>query len=259
MFQHLQVSLEDVYNGTMKKLALQKSIICPTCKGNCSHLFTIHNFFWVIIFNSKSFSAKIWALCSLLCVLYLLQCVLYYYCVLYTHYGVLCTHYCVFCTHYCCSVSVTVCSVSIIVCSVPITVCSVSITVAVQVWVPQRKVLQRNALHVMVEAYKSGCSKLVPGWCSSSKHTVIFAKAAEKKLMLNICVRIVMERRRFKRRRYQKFILTKVCSDLCREKFCSTNSNLQHFVSLWCAFIVFVHSSCVARQPDVFPQSKLTK
>ncbi|XP_031396842.1 chaperone protein dnaJ 3-like [Punica granatum] len=31
--QHLRVSLEDLYNGTMKKLSLSRNILCPKCKG----------------------------------------------------------------------------------------------------------------------------------------------------------------------------------------------------------------------------------
>lgn len=30
----LSVSLEDMYNGAMRKLALQKNIICDKCEGN---------------------------------------------------------------------------------------------------------------------------------------------------------------------------------------------------------------------------------
>ena len=34
----LQVSLEDMYNGTVRKLALQKNIVCPKCEGLlCQH------------------------------------------------------------------------------------------------------------------------------------------------------------------------------------------------------------------------------
>ena len=29
----LSVSLEDMYNGTIRKLALQKNVICDTCDG----------------------------------------------------------------------------------------------------------------------------------------------------------------------------------------------------------------------------------
>ena len=28
-----QVSLEDMYNGTTRQLALQKSVLCPKCEG----------------------------------------------------------------------------------------------------------------------------------------------------------------------------------------------------------------------------------
>lgn len=30
----LSVSLEDMYNGAMRKLALQKNVICDKCEGN---------------------------------------------------------------------------------------------------------------------------------------------------------------------------------------------------------------------------------
>lgn len=38
----MRVSLEDLYNGTMKKLSLSRNILCPKCKGyvsivNCFH------------------------------------------------------------------------------------------------------------------------------------------------------------------------------------------------------------------------------
>lgn len=31
----LSVSLEDMYNGATRKLALQKNVICDKCEGNC--------------------------------------------------------------------------------------------------------------------------------------------------------------------------------------------------------------------------------
>lgn len=37
----LKVSLEDLYNGTSKKLSLSKNVLCPKCKGyytNSPHL-----------------------------------------------------------------------------------------------------------------------------------------------------------------------------------------------------------------------------
>lgn len=147
MFQHLQVSLEDVYNGTMKKLALQKSIICPTCKGNCSHLFTIHNFFWVIIFNSKSFLQK----------------------------SGLCVHYCVFCIYYSVFCTITVCFTPITVCSVPTTVCSVPITVALYpllcVLYPLLCALYPLlcALYLLLLLCRCGCHK---GRCCREMHSM---------------------------------------------------------------------------------------
>ena len=38
----LKVSLEDLYNGAVRKLALQKNVICPKCEGN-SYLCDIGN------------------------------------------------------------------------------------------------------------------------------------------------------------------------------------------------------------------------
>lgn len=32
----MSVSLEDLYNGAIRKLALQKNIICPKCEGKCA-------------------------------------------------------------------------------------------------------------------------------------------------------------------------------------------------------------------------------
>lgn len=34
MVHQLSVSLEDMYNGAMRKLALQKNVICDKCEGN---------------------------------------------------------------------------------------------------------------------------------------------------------------------------------------------------------------------------------
>ena len=34
VIHQLQVTLEDLYNGTTRKLALQKNIICAKCEGN---------------------------------------------------------------------------------------------------------------------------------------------------------------------------------------------------------------------------------
>lgn len=31
----LKVSLEDLYNGSTRKLSLQKNVICPKCNGGC--------------------------------------------------------------------------------------------------------------------------------------------------------------------------------------------------------------------------------
>ena len=31
----LRVSLEDMYNGSVRKLSLQKSVLCPKCDGKC--------------------------------------------------------------------------------------------------------------------------------------------------------------------------------------------------------------------------------
>ena len=36
VIHQLKVSLEDLYNGAMRKLALQKNIICPKCEGTAS-------------------------------------------------------------------------------------------------------------------------------------------------------------------------------------------------------------------------------
>ncbi len=33
MVHQLSVSLEDLYNGTVRKLALQKNVICAKCEG----------------------------------------------------------------------------------------------------------------------------------------------------------------------------------------------------------------------------------
>lgn len=33
----LKVSLEDLYNGTTKKLSLSRNILCPKCKGFVFH------------------------------------------------------------------------------------------------------------------------------------------------------------------------------------------------------------------------------
>ena len=42
-YHQIAVSLEDLYNGTTRKLALQKNVICPKCEGNsCCPLFIIH-------------------------------------------------------------------------------------------------------------------------------------------------------------------------------------------------------------------------
>lgn len=35
MVHQLSVSLEDMYNGATRKLALQKNVICDKCEGNC--------------------------------------------------------------------------------------------------------------------------------------------------------------------------------------------------------------------------------
>lgn len=37
----LSVSLEDLYNGAVRKLALEKNVICEKCEGNLSY-FYIH-------------------------------------------------------------------------------------------------------------------------------------------------------------------------------------------------------------------------
>ena len=46
VIHQLKVSLEDLYNGTTRKLALQKSVICSKCDGECSHcqnrLYLLH-------------------------------------------------------------------------------------------------------------------------------------------------------------------------------------------------------------------------
>lgn len=34
MVHQLSVSLEDMYNGATRKLALQKNVICDKCEGN---------------------------------------------------------------------------------------------------------------------------------------------------------------------------------------------------------------------------------
>ena len=34
MFSWFSVSLEDMYNGTTRKLALQKNVICDACEGS---------------------------------------------------------------------------------------------------------------------------------------------------------------------------------------------------------------------------------
>lgn len=34
----LKVSLEDLYNGATRKLALQKNVICGKCEGECSEI-----------------------------------------------------------------------------------------------------------------------------------------------------------------------------------------------------------------------------
>lgn len=39
--QTMKVSLEDMYNGTTKKLSLSRNILCPRCKGYSSYLFII--------------------------------------------------------------------------------------------------------------------------------------------------------------------------------------------------------------------------
>ena len=45
----LKVSLEDMYNGAVRKLALQKNIICPKCEGrfSCSP-YEVDDWFWLI-------------------------------------------------------------------------------------------------------------------------------------------------------------------------------------------------------------------
>lgn len=48
----LSVSLEDMYNGAMRKLALQKNVICDKCEGNfeteTKQKMFLH--FWVFFF-----------------------------------------------------------------------------------------------------------------------------------------------------------------------------------------------------------------
>jgi len=36
VIHQLKVSLEDLYNGSVRKLALQKNVICASCEGLCS-------------------------------------------------------------------------------------------------------------------------------------------------------------------------------------------------------------------------------
>lgn len=38
----LKVSLEELYNGTTKKLSLAKNVICNKCDGCALHDFSVH-------------------------------------------------------------------------------------------------------------------------------------------------------------------------------------------------------------------------
>ena len=42
LVHQLSVSLEDMYNGTVRKLALQKNVICPACDGTCFPFLVIN-------------------------------------------------------------------------------------------------------------------------------------------------------------------------------------------------------------------------
>lgn len=46
----LRVSLEDLYNGTTKKLSLSRSILCPKCKGYFLSLVVSNYLFLVFIY-----------------------------------------------------------------------------------------------------------------------------------------------------------------------------------------------------------------
>lgn len=43
MVHQLSVTLEDLYNGVTKKLALQKNVICEKCEGKDSFLSESHS------------------------------------------------------------------------------------------------------------------------------------------------------------------------------------------------------------------------
>lgn len=43
VIHQLQVSLEELYNGSVRKLALQKNLICDGCEGNTSFTFNTSN------------------------------------------------------------------------------------------------------------------------------------------------------------------------------------------------------------------------
>ena len=43
MVHQLSVTLEDLYNGVTKKLALQKNVICEKCEGKYSFLNESHS------------------------------------------------------------------------------------------------------------------------------------------------------------------------------------------------------------------------
>lgn len=68
MVHQLSVSLEDMYNGAMRKLALQKNVICDKCEGNVetetkeNMFLKLLGFFFLVAHNhlSQIFVLRSW-------------------------------------------------------------------------------------------------------------------------------------------------------------------------------------------------------
>ena len=66
LMHQLSVSLEEMYNGATRKLALQKNVICADCDGKCSVemilKFIGNPTFWYHSLNSKTPCYESWAI-----------------------------------------------------------------------------------------------------------------------------------------------------------------------------------------------------